>query len=151
MRPRWLIVGLIASVALNLFLIGAGAGIVALGLHIARENAGSRPAVFFWATQRMAQPARHDTRRMLLGLRDQVRPDVERSRALRLQAWSGLAAARPDVAAIKQALAQSRQIDSGVRQRVEEQIVDHIAQLQPADRAAYANGMNRELAAPARR
>jgi uncharacterized membrane protein len=151
MRPRWLIVGLIASVALNLFLIGAGAGVVALGLRMARDNAGLRPAAFFWATQRMAQPARHDTRQMLLGLRAQVRPDVERSRALRTQAWSGLAAASPDVATIKQALAQSRQIDTGVRQKVEEGIVDHIAQLQPADRVAYANGMSGELAAPARR
>ena len=148
MRPRWLITGLIASVALNLFLIGAGAGIVALGLRIARENPSVRPAAFFWATQGMAQPARHDTRRILLGLRDQVRPDVERSRALRIQAWNGLADAGPDVVAIKQTLAQSRQIDIGVRQKVEEGIVDHVAQLQPADRAAYANGMSRELAAP---
>jgi len=151
MRSRWLIVGLVASVALNLFLIGAGAGVVALGLRMARENPGARPAVFFWATEAMSQPARRETRRMLLGVRDAVRPDAERSRALRVQAWSGLAAPSPNVAAIKQALAQSRQIDIGVREKVEDQIVDRVAQLQVADRAAYANGMSRSLAAPARR
>ena len=151
MRPRWLMVGLIVSVALNLFLIGAGAGVVALGLRMARENPGARPAVFFWATDAMSQPARRETRRMLLGLHDAVRPDVERSRALRIQAWNGLAAAAPDVAAIKQSLAQSRQIDIGLREKVEDQIVDQTARLQPADRAAYANGVRRGLAAPASR
>src|SRR5271154_60044 len=115
MRPRWLIVGLVISVALNLFLVGAGAGIVALGLSIARENAGARPAAFFWATARMSQPARRDTRSMLLALRDQVQPEVQRSRALRLQGWSGLSVPKPDTAAIKGALAQSRQIDISVR------------------------------------
>jgi uncharacterized membrane protein len=151
MRPRWLIVGLVASVVLNLFLIGAGSGILGLGLRMARENAGARPAALFWATQGMSQPARHDTRRMMLGLRDQVRPDIERSRAMRTQAWSALGAAAPDPAAIKQTLAQSRQIDVAVRTRVEEAIVDHVAALAPADRAAYAAGMSRELSAPARR
>jgi uncharacterized membrane protein len=88
---------------------------------------------------------------MLLGLRDAVRPDVERSRALRFQAWNGLAAAAPDVATIKQTLGQSRQIDIGLRQKVEEQIVDQVARLAPADRAAYARGVSRGLASPVRR
>jgi len=151
MRPRWLIVGLVASVALNLFLVGAGAGIVALGLRIARENAAVRPAAFYWATEGLSQPARRDTRRVLLALRDEVRPDIQRSRALRLQAWNGIAAAKPDTAAIKAGLAQSRQLDIATRAKVEEGVVDHVAQLQPADRAAYAAGMSHDLAGPARR
>lgn len=151
MRPRWLIVGLVASVALNLFLVGAGVGILALGLRIARENAAVRPAAYFWATEGMSQPARRDTRRMLVALRDEVRPDIERSRALRLQAWGGLAAAKPDAAAIKAALAQGRQVDVAVRARVEDGIVDHVARLPQPDRAAYAAGIGRELTAPRRR
>ena len=83
------------------------------------------------------------------GLRDQVRTDVDRSRALRTQAWSGLAAAKPDTVAIKQGLAQGRQIDQAVRTKVEEHVVDQIALLPPADRAAYAAGMQRALLAPA--
>ena len=151
MRPRWLIVGLVVSVAVNLFLVGMGAGVIAFGLNLARENAAARPAALFWAASGMAQPAKRDTRRMLLSLRDQVRPDLQRSRALRVQAWSGLAAAKPDVVAIKAGLAQSRQIDIAVRARVEDSIVDHVAQLAPADRAAYADGITRGLAAPPRR
>jgi len=41
MGSRWLIVGLVVSVALNLFLVGAGAGIVALGLRLAQANGGA--------------------------------------------------------------------------------------------------------------
>jgi uncharacterized membrane protein len=146
MRPPWLlIVGLLVSVALNLFLVGAGAGIVALGLRIANDS-GARPGAFLWATQAMSQPARGEVRRGLAGLRDQVHADVERSRALRIQGWDGLAAAKPDAAAIKQALAQSRQLDLATRTKVEEHVVDQVAALPPADRAAYAAGMRRALA-----
>jgi uncharacterized membrane protein len=151
MRPRWLIVGLVVSAALNLFLLGLGVGVVALGLNLARENAAAKPAALFWAASGMAQPAKRDTRRMLLSLRDQVRPDLQRSRTLRVQAWSELAAAKPDAAAIKAGLAQSRQIDIAVRAKVEDAIVDQVAPLSPADRAAYADGITRGLATPQRR
>jgi uncharacterized membrane protein len=146
MRPRWLIVGLIVSVALNLFLVGVGAGIVALGLRIANDSGAARPGAYFWATQAMAQPARGDVRQSLAALRDQVRADVDRSRTLRIQGWNGLAAAKPDTVAIKQALAQGRQMDLATRAKVEERVVDQIAALPPADRTAFAAGMRRALA-----
>ena len=145
MRPRWLIVCLVVSVALNLFLVGAGAGIVALGLRLAQTNGGARPAALFWAAESMSQPARREFRQGLIGLRRQIQPDVDHSRAVRSQAWGSLAAAKPDPAAIKQGLAQGRQIDLAVRTKVEEQVVDQIAALPPADRAAYAAGMQRAL------
>ena len=63
MRPRWLIVGLVVSIALNLFLVGAGAGLLALGLRLARENAGARPAAFFWATAGMSREINTPPRR----------------------------------------------------------------------------------------
>ncbi len=144
MRPRWLIVALIVSAALNLFLVGVGAGVVALGLRIASD--GARPGAYFWATQAMAQPARGEVRQGLAALRDQVRADVDRSRALRIQGWNGLAAAKPDPVAIKQTLAQGRQIDLATRAKVEERVVDQIAALPPADRTAFTAGMRRALA-----
>lgn len=149
MRPRWLIVGLVVSVALNLFLVGAGAGIVALGVSLAKENASGRPGVFFWATNPMPQPSRRKVRSWLAGEREQIRPDVERAFAVRLQAWDGLAAARPDPAAIKQGLAQGRQLDLSVRTKVEDGVVDQVAALPPAERAAFAAGMHKALQAQA--
>jgi uncharacterized membrane protein len=147
MRSRWLIGGLIVSVALNLFLIGLGAGVVALGMRLARENP-ARPGALFMATQRLPQPARAGIRQMLRGVREETRAQSEQSRTLRLGAWGSLAAAKPDTAAIKQALAQSRQIDIGVRTKVEESVVDYAAQLSPADRAALAAGFHQQLAPP---
>ena len=147
MRSRWLIFGLVVSVALNLFLVGAGAGIVALGLRIASDSGAARPGVYFWATQAMAQPARGEVRQAhAAAMRDEFRADVDRSRTLRIQGWNGLAAAKPDPAAIKQALAQSRQLDLATRGKVEEHVVDQVAALPPADRTAFAAGMRRALA-----
>lgn len=149
MRPRWLIVALIASLALNLFLVGAGAGVWALSLRLAKTGPGARPAALFWATQDLPQPDRRQMRLMLMAVHDQARPDAARSLALRATAWSALAAARPDPAAIERQLAQSRQIDIAVRTRAEAKILAYAAALPPADRARFAAGMKRQLTPPA--
>jgi uncharacterized membrane protein len=95
MGSRWLIVGLVVSVALNLFLVGAGAGIVALGLRLAQANGGARPAALFWAAEAMSQPARREFRQGLIGLRRQIQPDVDRSRLVRSQGQPRRGQARP--------------------------------------------------------
>ncbi|HEY2707014.1 MAG TPA: periplasmic heavy metal sensor [Caulobacteraceae bacterium] len=148
MRPRWLIAAMIASASLNLFLIGAGAGVIALGARMAHETGAARPAALYWATQRLPGPARANVRALLRQIRGEVRPDVDRSRALRLQAWDGVAAAKPDTGAIKQALAQSRQLDVAVREKVEERLVDFAATLSPADRATLSAGFRQQLTQP---
>jgi len=145
MRPRWLLVGLIASVAVNLFLIGAAAGVVALGAHMAWRAPPVRLGALFWATDGLPQPDRRQMRRMLRGARDEVRADTERSLALRIAAWDGLAAPNPDAAAIEAKLAQSRELDIGIRSRVEQRIVDYAVRLPSADRATFAAGMRRVL------
>jgi uncharacterized membrane protein len=149
MRPRWVVIGLIASVALNLFLIGAGAGLFALSLRLAKANPDARPGALFWATQALPQPDRRQFRLMLKGVHDEVKADSARSLALRAAAWGALAAPKPDPATIKQQLTQSRQIDVAVRTTVEEKIVDYAAGLSPADRATFAAGMRRKLTLPA--
>jgi len=148
MRPRWLVIGLVASLALNLFLIGAGAGVWALAVGIARQTPGARPGALFWATQGLPQPDRRQMRQMLKAVRDQARPSAAQSLTLRAAAWGALAGAAPDPAAIKRQLAQSRQIDIAVRTQAEAQIVDYAARLPPSDRAIFAAGMKRQLMPP---
>ncbi|HEY1751320.1 MAG TPA: periplasmic heavy metal sensor [Caulobacteraceae bacterium] len=145
MRPRWLVIGLVVSLALNLFLIGAGAGIIALGSRLARENGGERVAALFWATQKLPRTDRRQIRAMLTNTRQQVRADADRSLALRMAAWSALADPRPDTAAIEQQLAQSRQIDVATRAVVEHKVTAYVAAMPPADRAIVAAGMQRAL------
>lgn len=143
MRIRWLAIGLFASLALNLFLIGAAAGVIALGLRMAREN--GNPAALVVATRDLPQPDRRNFRQMLAGERAKTAADARRSRDLRVAGWSGLADPKPDTSAIKFELAQSRQIDVGVRTNVEEKIVDYVAALPPNDRAIFAAGMRQAL------
>jgi uncharacterized membrane protein len=146
MRPRWLIVGLVASLALNLFLLGAAAGIVALGARMAHGGAGQRAGLFVRATRDLPEPAGHDMRVMLRDAWLQVRPVADQSRQLRRDAWTALADPKPDPAAIKLKLAQSRQLDASARAAGEERLVDYVLTLPPADRAAFVNGMRRALA-----
>jgi uncharacterized membrane protein len=149
MQSRGLIVGLVASVALNLFLIGAGAGVIALGFRMAGEPGPPRPTgALFWATEGLPQPDRRDMRLMLRDVRDRAQPDTDRSAALRVAAWSALAQPNPDVAAINQKLAESRQTDIAVRARVEQEIVDYALRMPLADRAILAAGMRRLLTPP---
>ena len=145
MRPRWLVAGLIVSVALNLFLIGAAAAVIALSARLAHAPPPLRAGALYWATDGLPQPDRRQMRLMLLDLRDEVQPDTNRSLALRAAAWDGLNAPAPDAAAIKAKLSASRQIDIGIRTRVEEKIVDYAVRLPPADRATLAAGMRRVL------
>jgi len=148
MDSRWLVAGLIASAALNLFLVGAAAGVIALGQSMAREGPGVRPGALMIATAGLPQPDRRNFRQMLRQTRSEVLADVARSRALRIDAWSAVGDSKPDPAAIKAKLAQSRQIDTSVRARVEERLVDYVESLTPADRAAFAAGMRRVLTPP---
>jgi uncharacterized membrane protein len=147
MGRRWLILALVASLTLNLFLIGAAAGVIALGMTMAR-NSVARPGAFIVATQDLPDADRHAMRLKLRQARDASMPDVVHSLAVRSAAWGALGEAKPDVAAIKQQLAQSRQLDIAVRTRVEEQIVDDAAAMSPADRTIFAAGMARALHPP---
>lgn len=147
MAPRWLVLGLVASVALNLFLIGAAAGVIALGMRMARET-GPRPGQLMIAARGLPPQDRRAFREMLVAERADIAADTGQSRDLRLSAWGALADAKPDVAAIKAKLAQSRQLDIGVRRKVEEKIVDYAAALPQNERVVFADGMRRVLPAP---
>ena len=147
MRPPWLIVGLVASLALNLFLIGAAAGVIALGVRMAAGQLP--PGAFFRATRDLPQPERRRLRASMGATWRELRPELERSRALRVAAWSALGDPKADPAAVKAQLAQSRQIDQAVRAKVEERLVDQVRALSPTDRAVFAQGMHRVLAPPA--
>lgn len=145
MRPRWLVIGLIVSVAINLFLVGAAAGVIALGARIAAHRPPVRAGALFWATERLPQPDRRQMRQMLRDARAEVQADADRSIALRTAAWDALNTPNPDAAAINAKLAESRQADIGIRARVEQRLVDYAVRLPPADRAIFAAGMRRAL------
>ena len=148
MSNRWLVAGVIASVALNVFLVGAAAGVVALGVSMA-DHAVLRPGILLRAAHELPQPDRRAFRMAVAQIWRASAPDLAKSRALRAQAWSAIGDPKPDAAAIKAKLAQGRQIDTSVRGTVEERVVDYALGLPPAERASFARGMQRVLAPPA--
>jgi uncharacterized membrane protein len=148
MQSRWLVIGLIVSLAVNLFLVGAAAGIITLGVRMAHQNALVRPGALVRATRDLPQPSRRQFRMMLGDEWRSAVPDLERSRMLRTNAWAAVGDAKPDAAAIKAGLAQSRQIDLDQWTKVEERVVDYVLALPQSDRTIFAQGMRRALAQP---
>ena len=147
MRSAWLIVALLISAGVNMFLIGAAVGVTILVVANNAKNHqdAPKPGPLIVASQGLPQAERQDLRQMLSEVRRQARPDTDQSLQLRLQAWGALADPKPDVTAIKQQLTQSRQLDVGVRTKVEEALVDFVAGLNPQDRATFAVAMRRVL------
>jgi uncharacterized membrane protein len=148
MRPSWLVIALVASLVLNVFLLGAGAGVFTLAMRMAHESPGPRPGAFQVASRGLPEPDKQAMREMLRNAWADVRGAADQSRQLRAEAWSGLADPKPDPAAIKQKLAQSRQLDVTARTAVEEKVVDYVATLSPTDRAIVAAGLRRVFGPP---
>ena len=89
MRDRGLLIALLVSVALNLFLIAAGASIYLFGapaVAAKTQNPGLRRA-----TAALPEADRKPFVTMLRADGAKVKPENRRARALREQAWSALA------------------------------------------------------------
>ena len=141
MKGRWTLVALIASLALNLFLIGAAAGVVALGARIVHES-GGRAAVRPMAALRRGAAALTPAERQAfrVTLRAAVltsRPDIHQARELRREVWGSIGEAAFDPAAAKAKLEQARGLDLKSRTRIEDAVVDFTSALPAADRAKF--------------
>jgi len=144
MPGRWKIIALIASVALNVFLIGAAAGVIALGARMAHER--PRP-MLRRAAMSLAAPYR---RAFLVALRDRgqsVRAPVLAARALRRSTWASMSAASFDPAVAKIQLRQARLMDADSRAAVEDGVVDFAAGLPPGERAKLGTALVRSMPA----
>jgi len=149
MKPRLIAIGLIASAALNLFLICAGAAVVARGVRLAGQPRAAAAAAANPARPALRRAAAAlapaDRARFVYLLRAEgktVQPDNRRARGLRLQAWGSLAAPSFDAAAAKDELARARAINQRSRGEVEDAVIDFAAAL-PADERARLGGAMR--------
>ena len=142
---RTLTVALVASVALNLFVIGAVVGGVVVG-HRVREAAQGpeRPRQPLWRAADALPPERQRAYRQLLraeagGVGGQMRE----ARQARRDAWADLGAQPLDGPAISRRLAEARALEMTARGGVEDRIVAFAATLPPAERAELAKGLTR--------
>ena len=136
--PRPALIALIASVALNLFLIAAVGAVMVLGAGLGRRL---QQPVLRHAAESL-NPA--DRAGLLAMLRTQglaARPANQRARALRLEGWRALGDPGFDPAATKAKLAEARNLNLATRGAVEDAVVDFAAGLTPPERAALGEGL----------
>jgi uncharacterized membrane protein len=146
MSTRRLTIALIISVALNLFLIGAGAGawILAQRLgHVLPVAATAQRAPLWRAGDDLPPTHREAWRTFLREHALGVAPALRQSRSDRRAAWDMLLQPNVDVGAVKAELARSRTADSQARGQVEDAIVDFAATLPANERVTLLEGLRR--------
>ena len=132
--------GLIVSIILNLFLVGAlVAGYESLRTGKLMLNAGSLRI----AGAELPAAERRPFRQVLRQTRRAMRPTIDVSRAAKAQAAGLLRQATVDQAAVLAALDRARAADMTVRAAVERRAVSFAAGLPAADRAKLAEAMER--------
>lgn len=149
MKPRGLIIGLVVSVALNLFL----AGLIVGGAVVARCVAETRPPALaqnrtpLWrAGDELPQPKRRAFRQMVRHAGLDTREDIRRSRAIRREAIDAMESPGFDPGETIPRMNEARRIDSDARSRVEARILEFAATLTPQERALLAQGLRRAMA-----
>lgn len=142
---RTLTVALVASVALNLFVIGAVVGGVVVG-HRVREVAQVRDGArqpLWRAADGLSPEHQRAYRQLLQAEAGGVGGQMRQARQARREAWSGLTAQPLDGPAISRRLAEARALEMTARAGVEDRIVAFAATLSPAERAELAKGLAR--------
>lgn len=140
---RTLTLALVASVAVNLFVIGAVVGVVVLG-HRMREAVGgvNRPRQPLWSAADTLPPEHQRAYRQLLrGQADPVGGQIRQARQARRDAWGDLGAEPLNGPAVSRRLAEARALEMTARGGVEDRIVAFAATLPPAERAELAKGL----------
>ena len=135
-------VALIASLALNVFLVAAIGAVLFLGAAPGRQS----PLPVLRQAASSLDP--DDRARFLAVLRQQGRaakPDNQRARMLRLEGWAALGDAALDPAAIKAKLAQARNLNVATRGAVEDAVVDFAAALPTPERAAFGKSLRTSI------
>jgi uncharacterized membrane protein len=137
---------LIGSAALNLFLVGALAGVVGMGLRMSHAHSAARPLL---GTAAMSLTP-SDRAKLMTNLRSQaatVRPLNAEARGLRRDAWAALGEPTLNPNAVKDALAKARGLDQQARGAVEDSVVDFAAALPAGERGAFGQAMARAMVA----
>ena len=144
MSRRSLLILLFLSLALNLFIVGAGVGAYLLGGHLpgrGRLPTGGGPPMFAAAQALPSQEA--DAYRDTLSIEaNAVRPTMRKARLLRHDAWLKLGADPLDSAAIVADLDRARSLQAQAQSEMDHKIVDFAAHLPAVDRAKFGEALS---------
>ena len=143
MSGRGLTIALLASAAVNVFLIGAAVGLLATNA-LSPGGPGAPPPNPLRVAADQLNPTDRDA--LLLLMQDQVQangPVLLDARKARREARRLMQAQPFDRAATAAALARARADDRQVRGQLEEAVVDFAAKLSPQERAVLSAGVMR--------
>lgn len=142
MTARWTSIALIASAALNLFLLGTAITVIAMGGHRTHHWLPQR-ATLRAAALSLPPDQRTKFIALLRAEGDSIEGASRQARDLRAAAWGSLTAPSFDSVAAKADLARARALNQVSRGRVEDGVLDFVAALPPADRARFGEAMRR--------
>ena len=152
MNGRGLLFGLLASLALNLFLVGLGVGAWALGPKLMQptpvvvQGPGRQPLPL-WALGRSLSPQYRPAfnavlRNALLGSMG----DIREARRIKRRAFDAMAGDPVDGPAVVADLARARSLEFAARARVEQDVITYAATLPADERANLAEAMRAAMA-----
>lgn len=144
MSPRGLTIALLASAALNVFLVGAGAGLMLA--HAGWQGGGPPANSLRGAAQRLDPNNRDAMLAMLQDLNQANGPVLLDARRERREVRRLMTTEPFDKAATLAALARARADDVQVRTQVEAAMVDFAAKLSPDQRAKLSAWVQRPQA-----
>jgi uncharacterized membrane protein len=141
MSPRAIKLLLAASLAVNIFVLGAAAGAGYMWQARERTPAEAQRGGLRLAAAKLSPEQRRAFRQALIEARRQAASEIETARTSREAATKLLAAEPLDGAAVETELANARAADMALRSRLEQAIVGYAATLSPADREVLVDGL----------
>ena len=143
MSRRTLLILLFVSLALNLFVLGAGAGAFLFGERLFPHRPppfGGGPPMFA-AAATLPDAEAQAYRDALSAQALAVRPKMREARTLRHAAWTKLGADPVDAAGVVADLDKARAMQAEAQSEVDKQIVEFAAKLPAAERARFGAAM----------
>jgi len=146
MSQRALIITLLCSLALNFFLLGAGATIVVVARAVKNRAVAAQTANGPLQPVRRAALAlppvpRAEFAEAVKAINTEERPTLQQARQLRIEAWTALGTEKVDASAVKAKLDQARLMETGARSKIEAAIVDFTVKLPQDQRAKVGEEM----------
>jgi uncharacterized membrane protein len=142
MSRKTLIILLFVSLAVNLFVLGAFAGVALTRFRPPppQHFGQGRPGLAA-AAAALTPEQREAWRQALRNQAQDSAPKLRESRMVRRQAWEGLGAEPLDAATIRADLSRSRQLEQEAREAMDERMVAFAATLSPQERTAFGKAV----------
>jgi uncharacterized membrane protein len=135
-------IALIASISLNVFLIGAAITVYALH-ETAAPAAGGQRSSMRAAASSLDEAHKAAFMQLLRAQGQTIQGETRSARAIRDDAWASLAAENFDPAATKRRLAEARALNVLVHSTIENAVVDFAVGLTPVQRASFSQAIRR--------